>query len=256
MSDSDQPEARSDEIPAIQSQLAGIFSELKQQRSDVSLLRHEVRDNSMSVGHEVKKLKIDHDIVWKRTGNKVQFDFNGYIQDLLSQALWANQNDKVDYACELINEALDKLKKRKKLIRIADTSECGWDTVKQYESNPIASDSDDENKLQKAENRAIKRRKAKFIKSSGRGKPFPSTARPPVCTITQPGQRSSGATWAGSASQHFPARGGFKNVRGLQGQGNHGTFGACFACGEFSHFRRDCPYDREDAKSEGSSGRK
>ena len=70
--------------------------------------------------------------------------------------------------------------------------------MKQYESNPIASDSDDENKLQKAENRAIKRRKAKFTKSSGRGKPFPSTAHPPVGTITQPGQRSSGATFPGT----------------------------------------------------------
>ena len=113
MSDSDQPDARSDEIPAIQSQLAVIFSELKQQHSDVSLLRHEVRDNSMSVGHEVKKLKLTTTLFGRELETRYNL-ISTVTFTLLSQALWANQNDKVDYACEIINEALDKLKKRKK----------------------------------------------------------------------------------------------------------------------------------------------
>jgi hypothetical protein len=41
-----------------------------------------------------------------------------------------------------------------------------WDTARQYEANPIASDSDDESKIIRAENRAIRMKKSKN-KSSG-----------------------------------------------------------------------------------------
>jgi len=58
------------------------------------------------------------------------------------------------------------LHRRKKLIRIANTSSGGWETVRQYESNQVASDSDDENKIYKAESCAISKKK----RSSIRGK--------------------------------------------------------------------------------------
>jgi hypothetical protein len=46
-------------------------------------------------------------------------------------------------------------------IKIADTSEGGWETVRQYQTNPIASDTDDETRINKAENMAIRKRKFK-----------------------------------------------------------------------------------------------
>ena len=68
-------------------------------------------------------------------------------------------NRKSDYALELLNKCCLKLKKRNNLIGIVDSSDAGWDTVKFYESNPVASDSDDESKINKAENRALRKRK-------------------------------------------------------------------------------------------------
>ena len=64
------------------------------------------------------------------------------------------------------NCCIERLKHRNKLIKIADTSNGGWNTARQYEANPIASDPNDESKIIRAENRAIRKKKSKN-KSSG-----------------------------------------------------------------------------------------
>ena len=84
----------------------------------------------------------------------------------LTQALWAIDNTKIDYARDLVITCIERLKHRNKLIKIADLSGGGWDTARQYEANPIASDSDDESKIIRAENCAIRKKKSKN-KSSG-----------------------------------------------------------------------------------------
>ena len=44
---------------------------------------------------------------------------------------------------------------------MADRSDLGWDTVAEYEADPIDSDSDDGKKIRQAENRALTKRKTK-----------------------------------------------------------------------------------------------
>ena len=44
------------------------------------------------------------------------------------------------------------------LIRIADSSEGGWETVRQYDANPLAEDSDDESCLKRAEARTVRKK--------------------------------------------------------------------------------------------------
>ena len=78
----------------------------------------------------------------------------------MKQGIWAIENGKTDYAQELLSEALEKIKQRNKLIKVADSSEGGWETVKQYISNPLASDSKDKKKMQKVDFRAQKKRKS------------------------------------------------------------------------------------------------
>lgn len=102
---------------------------------------------------------------------------NAEIEQDCAQASWAIPNNKFDYAKELLKDCSEQLKKRNRLIRIADMSEGGWDTVRLYESNPIASDSDDESRIRNAENRALCKRKLAASKIDAKSK-FTRSASP------------------------------------------------------------------------------
>ena len=134
--------------------------------SELTSLKREVHGTNQNVATEVKKLKTKKDLRWKFQGNKSQYDFNCDIVDTLKQAEWAIENHKLEHCSDQLKEALDKLHTRNKHIRIADTSAGGWETVRQYESNPIASNSEDESKIFKAENRALKKKKSSHTRSS------------------------------------------------------------------------------------------
>ncbi|CAG2242110.1 unnamed protein product [Mytilus edulis] len=92
-------------------------------RKDISELRHEVHGSTVAVASQVKKLKTESQYIWKYEGNKVQFLLNTEFLEDLTQAIWAIDNSKTDYARETITEVIDKIKRRNKLVKIADSSE-------------------------------------------------------------------------------------------------------------------------------------
>ena len=65
---------------------------------------------------------------------------------------------KKEYLKELLQESDSKLTQRNKLIKIADSSEALWETVRRYKAYPLASNSEDENKIFKVESRAVQKR--------------------------------------------------------------------------------------------------
>lgn len=74
-------------------------------------------------------------------------------------------------------------KERNKHLRIVDSSPGGWDTVSNYITNPIANDSEDDSKINKAENKAIKKRKfSKPIKGKDKSN-FSATASNAVLVV-------------------------------------------------------------------------
>ena len=66
----------------------------------------------------------------------------------------SNGEASLEKTVEIPNEGKSLLATRQKHIRIADRSEHGWNTVMEYEADELASDSDDEKKLEKAEKAA------------------------------------------------------------------------------------------------------
>ena len=108
----------------IAQQLSLVLAELKEQRSLVTNLQEEVRGNNLKTSTEVKKLKAEKELSWKFKGNKIQFEFNEELEEILKTITWSIENNKHDYCLEVVNEGLEKIKKRKKkLIRIADTTD-------------------------------------------------------------------------------------------------------------------------------------
>ena len=173
-------------------------------------------------------MKCGKDLVWKYQGNKIQFDFNNEVDQIAKQVLWAVQHAKVDYSKELLDELCEKLRKRNKLIRIADSSVGHWDTVRLYEANPIR-----ESALKRKHSSS--RGKTSTVGSRASGpSPFPSTR--PWRPSGLPQRTATQSTYSGV--QHF--------------RGPHGTpplfpaFGflasPCFVCGEYNHVRRQCPH--------------
>lgn len=85
----------------------------------------------------------------KYKGNQCQFELNAKIEGILDKIKVENDgaNTPVD---KLVAEAKKLIRKRQKLIRIADKSKDGWKVVEEYVSDELASDTEDEKRLKKA----------------------------------------------------------------------------------------------------------
>ena len=79
-----------------------------------------------------KNPKTEDTFKFKRKGNRVQFEFNEQIAAL-------NNVDSSE-AHDLCDNLTAKLKRRNKLIKMADRSARGWGTAAEYEADPIAND--------------------------------------------------------------------------------------------------------------------
>ena len=100
---------------------------------------------------------------------------------------------------------------RQKLIKMADASDLGWRVVNEYVSNPLASDSDDEKRIYKAEARASRKLKADKTKRR----------RPRTMPYGRP-------TVKATAEQ---------TTNMVTPQPNRRPPGLCFACGKPGHWR-------------------
>ena len=118
------------------------------------------------------KSKLDKQVTqMKFKGNQKQFELNAQINCFFDRIRAANdsKNKQVD---DLANEGKELIRKRQKLIRIADKSADGMKVVDEYVSDELASGSEDEKRLKKAKEASSRKRRQPTQGRSGLDKKF------------------------------------------------------------------------------------
>ena len=110
----------------------------------------------------------------KYKGNRKQFDVNLRLDNILTQ-IDESTNSPADIH-KLVAEGKLIIKKRQKLIRIADKNRDGSLVVQEYESDDLASDSEYEKKIRNAKAAAEKKRKEAKSNSGNTWKKFKSSS--------------------------------------------------------------------------------
>ena len=105
------------------------------------------------------KQKIDKETVeLKFKGNQKQFKLNAELGSILDQIQTANAATRNEEIVALVTEDRKLIHKRQKPIKIADKNKDGWQVVEEYESDELASNSDDEKKIKKAREAAMEKK--------------------------------------------------------------------------------------------------
>ena len=94
---------------------------------------------------------------FKFKGNRKQFEINSKILELFSN-IEQNIEDSAQVR-KFVSEGKELIIRRQKLIKLADRSKDGWLVVQEYESDDLASDSEDEKRIRNAKAAAEKKRK-------------------------------------------------------------------------------------------------
>ena len=118
------------------------------------------------------------------------------------------------------------LSRRKKLIKLADRLEAGWAFVEEYIEDDLADNLDDERRIEKTEKaaeRKLAKRKRERDAGMKRGIAQPTAGR--MDTQLPDGKRLQ--RWGKEHSSLVPF--------------SRAAPGACHQCGEFGHWRRECP---------------
>ena len=119
-----------------------------------------------------QKSKIDKVVQLKYKGNQKQYELNAELDSIIESI--ETESERGEPNLPLIKkysqEARELIRKRQKLTKIADKSKDGWKVVAEYESDELASDSEDEKRLKKARETASRKRRQKDQLTSWSGK--------------------------------------------------------------------------------------
>ena len=120
-------------------------------------------ESALSVSKQVRAEKYEN-IKFNHPGNERNYKFNLEILELLEKLSKAIDTQETVKATQLLDSSVLLLKERNRKIRIADSSDGGWLTVKHYKSHAVALDLEDDRRICAAEREAIRDRNRTRLK--------------------------------------------------------------------------------------------
>ena len=121
---------------------------MKRQLEDVSTKAHE---SQMS---ELKRMRFAEPRSFKKKGHERQYKHNEKVKTAVTEAKVATLARKQDACIAKLDEGIELIDGRQKLILMADRSDFGWKTVGEYLDNELADNDEDAKKMKKAEKEA------------------------------------------------------------------------------------------------------
>eukprot|EP00731_Ephydatia_muelleri_P003678 Em0001g3678a len=200
--------------------MAKMVAEMQQMREDLAVGQEEAAS-------KLARSSRRDPYSFRRKGNENQYRFCEDVEERLETTSAAIARAERGAGREALarakaKEGMELLTHRKKLIKLADRSEVGWAVVEEYVDDDLADDSDDERRMEKAERAAERKVAAKRRK-----------------------EREAGAKRARLSEPEPLAPEGKRPLRAREPAGlvavPRSAPGACHQCGEFGHWRRDCP---------------
>ena len=196
--------------PEVHQALEGVisksFSHLSSNLSSViesrlSEFKRELADvQCSSVDSAVKRVK-RNEVEFKHKGNRKQFEHQEQVLESLVDAKESLEKAKYDRPKRVIEQGISLAEKRIKVIKLADRSEFGWNTVNEYLSDELVSNSEDETRIFRSERRAERRLKQSLSRRKNRSSSSLSRQAPKSPSYqenlagTQPFSQSKGQDW-------------------------------------------------------------
>jgi hypothetical protein len=207
----------------------------------LATFKHELILEHEDISSKLEKRLKTTDYTYKKRGNKEQHDVNKQVLDSITETKHQLTRDRpsLDRALEALDQGMSVLVHRNKMVQFADSNPSGWAAVDEYERKVLASDSDDDKKMRKAESMACRKLKDKkvFSHKRGRGGRPASTQSRPSGGYGSVFGAGYGGGYGTSTEQPFRFPAGQFSGRGRSAGGKEQ---GCWGCGDLSHQRRNC----------------